>query len=251
MKHQLLHQAAFGLTVFLSTLNLAAQNAAAPLTAPPAQPKWETLASAGITLTKGNSDTMLANLGLNANRKWEQNELALTTSLSYGENAGVKNVDSASGSAQYNRLFSDRFYGGLKLMVTEDAIADLDYRVTVSPLLGYYLVKEAATRLSFEVGPSYIVERLGGVSKSYAGLRVGERFEHKFNARAKMWQGADLTSQVDRFSKYLATFEVGVDSLITEQISLRAVLQDNYDSKPAPGRKANDIRLITGLGYKF
>lgn len=251
MKHRLLHQAALGLSMCLATLNLAAQNPPAPLTPLPAQPKWETLASAGLTLTKGNSDTMLANLGLIANRKWEQNELALTTSLSYGENSGVKNVDSANGSAQYNRLFSDRFYGGLKLMVTEDAIADLDYRVSISPLAGYYLMKEAATRLSLEVGPSYIIERLGGVSKGYGGLRVGERFEHKFNDRAKMWQAADLTSQVDRFSKYLATCELGIDSLITKQVSLRAVLQDNYDSKPAPGRKANDIRLITGLGYKF
>lgn len=228
-----------------------AQNQPAPLTPPPPQPKWETLATAGLTLTKGNSDTLLANLGLTSARKWTQNEVSLGASFSYGENAGLKNVDNLSGFAQYNRLFSERFYGGLKLNAVKDDIADLDYRVTVSPLAGYYFVKEPDTRLSGEVGPSYVIEGLGGVSKSYGGLRVGERFEHKFKNNAKVWQSADFTLQLDRSSKYLVNAELGASAAITDQVSLRVVLQDTYDSIPALGRKANDLRLISGLEYKF
>lgn len=56
---------------------------------------------------------------------------------------------------------------------------------------------------------------------------------------------------MDRFSQYLFNFELGVDSAITKQVSLRAVLQDNYNSQPARGRKGNDVRLITGIAYKF
>ncbi|MFM8468586.1 MAG: YdiY family protein [Limisphaerales bacterium] len=229
----------------------AAQNAAAPLTPPPPQPAWETLASAGLTLTKGNSDTLLANLGVTTAKKWTGNELGLGASMTYGEASGVKNVNNYNAFGQYNRLLSDRFYGGLKLTGLKDDIANIDYRLTVSPLVGYYFIKDAATQLSAEVGPSYVIENLGGVSRSYAGLRVGERFEHKFNDRAKLWQTAEFIPQVDRLSQYLLNVELGVDSAITQQISLRAALQDNYSSKPAAGRKANDIRLITGLGYKF
>ncbi len=235
----------------VTVFQAAAQNPAAPLTPPPLQAKWETVASAGLTLTKGNSDTLLANIGINSTRKWVQNELILGAGLSYGENAGRKNVDNVNGAAQFNMLFSERFYAGFKLTAVKDEIADLDYRVTLSPLAGYYLIKEAKTKLSVEAGPSYVIEQLGGVSKSYAGLRIGERFEQKFNDRAKMWQSADFTPQVDRFSRYLINFELGVDSSITEALSLRAVLQDNYNSIPAPGRKANDARLVTGIAYKF
>lgn len=184
-------------------------------------------------------------------KKWKQNEVALAAAMSYGESAGTKNVDNVSGSAQYNRLLSDKAFLGLKLNAVKDAIADLDYRVTVSPLAGYYFIKEADTRLVAEVGPSYIVEKLGSVSQTYAGLRVGERFEHKFNDRAKMWESADLIPQLDRLSKYVVTAELGVDSVITGGLSLRAVLQDTYDSIPAAKRKSNDIRLITGIAYKF
>lgn len=227
-----------------------AQNQPAPLPPPPPL-KWETLATAGLTLTKGNSDTLLANLGVTSARKWQANEAGLGASFSYGEASGLKNVDNVSGFAQYNRLFSERFYGGLKLNAVKDEIADLDYRVTISPLAGYYFVKATNTLLSAEVGPSYVIEQLGGVSQSYAGLRVGERFEHKFANRARVWQTADFTPQVDRFRKYLVNAELGASAAITDQVSLRVVLQDAYDSIPAPGRKANDIRLISGLEYKF
>jgi putative salt-induced outer membrane protein YdiY len=235
----------------LSTVAVRAQNPAVPLTAPAPQPQWETLASAGLTLTKGNSDTMLANLGVTTTKKWTANEISLGASMTYGEVSGVQNVNNYNGNAQYNRLFSERLYGGLKLNATKDDIANIDYRLTLSPLLGYYFLKEPATQLSAEVGPSYVIEKLGATSRSYAGLRLGERFEHKFSDRAKLWQTAEFIPQVDQFSQYLINVELGVDSTITKQVSLRAVLQDNYNSKPAVGRKANDLRLITGIAYKF
>lgn len=227
-----------------------AQSVSAPLTPPP-PPAWETIASAGLTLTKGNSDTMLANFGVTSAKKWGQNEIGLGSSLSYGETSGQKSVDNLGCFAQYNRLFSERSYGGLKVTAVQDDIADLDYRVTFSPLVGYYLVKEPRTRLSGEIGPSYVIEQLGGVNSSYAGLRVGQRLEHKFNDRAKLWQAADFMPQVDMLNKYLVTFELGLDTAITDQVTLRTVLRDNFDSIPAQGRKENDLRLITGLTYKF
>lgn len=248
---QLTHRFLIAAALAFGLLIAAAQNTAAPLTPPAPQPAWETLASAGLTLTKGNSDTLLANLGVTTARKWTGNEIGLGANMTYGEASGVKNVNNYNAFGQYNRLFSDRFYGGLKLTGLKDDIANIDYRLTVSPLAGYYFIKDAATQLSAEAGPSYVIEDLGGVSRSYAGLRVGERFERKFNDRAKLWQTAEFIPQVDRFSQYLFNFELGVDSAITQQVSLRAVLQDNYNSQPARGRKANDIRLITGIGYKF
>lgn len=232
-------------------LTAAAQNPAAPLTPPAPQPAWETLASAGLTLTKGNSDTMLANLGVTTAKKWTGNEISLGANMTYGEASGVQNVNNYNAFGQYNRLLSERAYAGLKLTAMKDDIANIDYRFTISPLAGYYFLKSATTQLSAEAGPSYVVEDLGGVSRSYAGLRVGERFEHKFSDAAKLWQTAEFIPQVDRFSQYLFNFELGVDSAITKQVSLRAVLQDNYNSNPALGRKANDIRLITGVAYKF
>ena len=80
MKNQFNRLTAIGLVAIcaglLSTVAVRAQNPPAPLTAPAPQPQWETLASAGLTLTKGNSDTMLANLGVTTTKKWTANEIS-------------------------------------------------------------------------------------------------------------------------------------------------------------------------------
>jgi len=45
--------------------------------------------------------------------------------------------------------------------------------------------------------------------------------------------------------------DLGVDTLLSSKLSLRPYLQDTYRSRPAPGRKHNDLKLIVAVDYKF
>jgi putative salt-induced outer membrane protein YdiY len=220
---------------------------------PPAPAKWETTAYTGLTLTRGNSDTFLGTVSLDTKRKWPKDELALGISAAYGKVNSVENQKSVYGFGQYNRMMSDRFYFGARLDALYDGITGVDYRVKLSPLAGYYLIKEAKTSLAFETGPSVVFEKLRGAAReTYLGVRFGERFEHKFTDTTKLWQTLEYLPQVDRWvDKYLLTAELGVDAAITKKVGLRTVLQDIYDSEPSPGRKKNDVRLIAGITYKF
>ena len=221
--------------------------------APPSTNRWETTAAAGLTLTRGNSETLLATLSLDTKRKWEHDEVALGLAGGYGEDHKVRNTEFVNAFGQYNRLLSERFYVGLRADFNYDGIANLSYRVTVSPLAGYYLIKEARTSLAFEAGPSVVFEKYQNQSSdTYAGLRLAERFEHKLTDTTKIWQSATYVPQLDRWTeKYLLTFEAGIDTAITKKWSLRVVFQDIYDSEPAAGNDHNDLRLIAGTAYKF
>jgi putative salt-induced outer membrane protein YdiY len=218
---------------------------------------WETTAAAAITLTRGNSENFLAALSLDTKRKWEKNEAAFGLAGGYGDSTvndvNTKNTEFVKGFGQYNRLFSDRFYGSLRLEGEYDGIAGVDYRFKVSPLAGYYLVKNDRMTLAAEVGPSVVFESLEGEdSRTYCAIRFGERFEYKLTATTKFWESADYSPQVDRWSEnYLINFEAGIDTAINKHWSLRVVFQDMYASEPAAGRKNNDIRLLAGTAYKF
>ena len=59
-------------------------------------------------------------------------------------------------------MFTERFYAGLRLDAAFDGIAELDYRVTLTPLAGYYFIKNAKTTLAVEVGPSLVTEQYSG-----------------------------------------------------------------------------------------
>lgn len=217
------------------------------------KPGWETSAAAGLTLTSGNSDTLLTTLSLDTARKWERDEAFAGVGGGYGENDNKKNTEFLKAYGQYNRLFNERLYGGLRVDGNYDGIANLDYRLTVSPLLGYYLIKEAKTTLSVEAGPSLVLEKYKGKSSdSYLGARFGEKFEHKLSDTTRIWQSLEYVPKVDSWAdKYILTAEVGIETAITKQWSLRVMAQHIHDSQPVSGNKKNDLRLIAGTAYKF
>lgn len=244
------------ITLLASSLCLAASSAfaqtAAVTNAPPKSPPWDASASAGLTLTRGNSKTVLFTGALAADRKWDQNELAFGADGVYGENNSVKNAEQLHGFGQYNRLFGERLFGYLRVEGLHDAIADIKYRITVSPGLGYYFIKTTNTTLRAEIGPGYIYEHDGsGENHSYMTLRLAERFDQKINDHARIWEAVEVLPQVDKFSNYIINGEIGVETTMTKKLSLLTYVQDSYHSEPAPGRLKNDIKLVSAIKYKF
>jgi hypothetical protein len=229
--------------------------------AKPEPKKWESVVTAGLTLTRGNSENFLATIAIGTKRKWTDDELLLGASAGYGDNTtkqadGTK-VDTVTDSyarayAQWNHLLTPRIYAGLRVTGDHDDIANLAYRITVSPLAGYYFIKETNTFLSGEIGPSYVDEKyFNQDADNYIGLRLGERGEYKFKGGSKLWESAEYIPKIDDFGNFLINAEVGVSAPINKSLSVSLVLQDTYKSVPAAGKEKNDLKLIAGLSYNF
>ena len=215
------------------------------------EPKWEKSASLGLTLTRGNSDTLLFTGNVLASKKVAPHEFNLGADATYGETEDVKNAESLHGFGQYNRLFGQRWFGYGRVEALHDDVADVDYRVILSPGAGYYFIQRTNTTLRGEAGPAFIYEKLGGETKGYMTLRLAERFDYRFNERVKLWQTLEFLPQVDRFEKYIINAELGVETSLTKKLSLRTFVQDFYHSEPARGREKNDVKLVTAIAYRF
>ena len=236
--------------------------------------KWESSVAAGATLTRGNSKTFLGTLSLGTGKKWDQNELAFGADAAYGTTEDtqrtVDNTDPANpivtkkdvttttaqsvrAFGQYNRLFTERFYGYARLEGLHDEVADITYRLSLSPGVGYYFFKSKPTELSAEVGPGYIYQKLGHDTDSYATLRLAEKFKQELSDRARMWQSVEFLPQVDKFKNYILNFELGVEADLSanKKFALRVYLDDTYNNVPAAGRKDNDLKLVAALACKF
>jgi len=244
-------------SLLLSTGYLRADDAA---TNAPPKPHWESIASADLTMTRGNSHTFLGAITINSTRKSPSEEFLLGGSAGYGDTT-TKQTDGSEvktetanflkGYGQWNHLFSERLYAGLRFDAVRDQIADIHYRFTVSPLAGYYFIKQTNVFLSGEVGPAYVNQDLGGVTSDYIALRLGDRFEYKFKNGAKIWETLDWLPQVDKFDNWIANAEVGISAPISKSLDLRLVLQDTYNNRPANNRLKNDMKLLAGIGVKF
>ena len=230
-----------------------------PAPAEEKKPKWETSAAAGLTLTRGNSETLLGTVNIATAKKWPKNELSFGADATYGETklpgagASTKNAEATHGFGQYNRLLTDRFFGYARLDALHDAVADVEYRFTLGPGAGYYFIKSDTTTLSTEVGPGMVFEKLRSVEHNYLTLRVSERLQRKISDRARIWQSAEILPQVDNLDNYLINGELGIEADLTKdkKFVLRSYIQDTFDNEPAPSRKKNDLKWVTAIAYKF
>lgn len=227
--------------------------------APPSAPPWESSVAAGLTLTRGNSDALLASVLENTHKKWESDELSFGAGATYGETKlpgatnSTVNANSANVFIQYNHLFTERLYAYAHADAMYDDLADVKYRVTLSPGAGYYFIKEKTTDLSAELGPGYVIQRLGTDDSSFATLRVGEKYHLEFSDRAKCWETVEFLPEVDKLGNYIINAEIGIEGDLTQnkKMRLRCTLQDTYNNQPAVGREKNDAKLITSIVYKF
>ena len=242
-----------------STNATASTNAVAAPVKPPKPPPtaWKSMLAFGLTLTRGNSDTLLATLQAKSEKKWDSNEIHLSLDGTYGRakinGTSTETANSIDGAGQYNRLFNERLYGYFRAEALHDEIADVSYRVTLAPGAGYYLMKTKKTELNVEVGPGLIVEKLDGERTTYATLRAGEKFKRELSDRARMWQSAEVLPQMDNFDNYIVNAEIGIEADLSanKKLTLRSFLQDTYNNNPAPDRQKNDAKLVTAIAYKF
>jgi putative salt-induced outer membrane protein YdiY len=235
-----------------AVVTASAQTATNQLVPPPPKYPWNSTAGAGLTLTRGNSDTLLVTANIETDKKTPKNEFDLGADGSYGEANSVENVDTLHGFGQYNYLFSDGFFGYVRVEALHDGIADLQYRITVGPGAGYYFIKETNTTLAGEIGSSFVTQRLGGMDTSYDTLRLAERYEYKFaNYGARFWQSVEVSPQVDRFDNYQVIAEIGIEAAITKAVGLKTFVQDNFNNEPAANHQKNDVKLVSGISVKF
>lgn len=213
-------------------------------------PKWDVSVALGLSATSGNTDTLLFTLSGRADKAWDQHELHLGADLTYGENNSVKDNENARAFLQYNRLFTDRWYAYGRVDGLHDAIADVEYRFTLSPGVGYYFIKNQQTYLSVEGGPGVVFEKQGSEKNNYFTIRIAQKFEHRFNERVRVWEMVEFLPQVDDWNNFIVNAEVGVESALSQAWAMRLVLQDTYDNQPAPGRKENDFKVIASLAWK-
>ncbi len=215
------------------------------------KPKWDTTAGLGLNLTQGNSESVAGAANILSKGAWKNYAITLGADANYGEQSSVKSVESFRVYGQYDRKLSESFYVFGRAEYYHDAIADIEYRVKLSPGFGWHLIKNDKVTFDVELGPGYVFQKLGSLSDSYATLRVGDRFTYKLSDRARIWQAAEFVPAVEDFGNYLISAEIGVEADLTKKMSLRTVIQDEYTSTPAAARKKNDIKLITSVNYKF
>jgi putative salt-induced outer membrane protein YdiY len=222
--------------------------------APPKDPAiWDKSLIFGLNYTDGNTKTTNINLGGRASRDYENNAWNFQSDFNYGsaaesaDEARRENKNNIRTTGDYRRVLNDTWFAGAGTAFAHDEIADLKYRVIVSPSAGRYLVRDEETKLSLEAGPSYVWDKLGDDSENFVAARIADRWEWKISETAKIFQAAEYLVSVEDSGQYIVNAELGLETAINSYMSLVLSVKDYYINQPAEDRVPNDVLTLTAL----
>jgi putative salt-induced outer membrane protein YdiY len=211
---------------------------------------WKHTIAAGLSLAQGNSESRQVNIEATTSCKSDAAETRLGAVGAYGESEGATSEENARVHAQHDRTIVAGTYAYLNAELFYDKVAAVDYRVVVGPGIGHKLINSETSLLALEAGASYVEESLadeaggGGLS-----LRVMQRYQHSLSGGARIWETVELLPELDFFAACLLPAELGVETAISKQLSMRIVLRDKYDGEPASGSEENDVSIRASLVF--
>lgn len=216
---------------------------------------WDKSIAAGFNLTSGNTETTLLNLAFAAKKEdSDGNIFDSSAAFNYGtdDNARGPNSDDVTrndvrGFARYDHLLSDNWYLGFGTSFLNDDLADIDYRVTVDPSPGVYLLKNDDYKFRVEAGPSYLFERVGGETDNYFAPRIAERFDWIISCTSKLYEKAEVLFDINDSDNYIVNAEAGVEAALSTDLALVFAVRNVYDNQPALDREKNDLQTITSI----
>jgi len=212
---------------------------------------WVSSVDLALNAASGNSDTGYFTAGLTLDKKRGKNEYVAKISYAYGEESGEKSLDELLALASWKRVGSGGYYTGARLDMRQDSLADLDYRLGATFLQGYNLYKSKKGWVTPEIGVGFTLQELGDSETERLNAYVGLHAEYWLHAKTRFYMSSTLFVPFKESSAAYFWGELGIETLLTERMSLKLYLQDSYENSPAAGKEHNDLRIIAGLSFKL
>jgi len=227
--------------------------------APPPKPRWTGDVTAGVTITRSNTDTDNANVSVKLVRSGEVDRITVNAAMLYGRQedpaTGERRTteDSWSGDAKYDYFVSERMFVYANSGVEKDEILDLDLRLLVGGGVGREWFERDAFSFQTEAGLAWHYEDFANGTETTDQItgRLAYHLAKRFNDIVALTHDVAWYPALDDMGDYLLTAEVDVRVSLTETMFGSFKLLFDYDSTPAASADNSSFKSILGLGMSF
>jgi putative salt-induced outer membrane protein YdiY len=225
--------------------------------------KWQAKLAAGVSLSRGNTETNNINIHATLDRRTAESRLSLDYLNNYEDAFGVASQNNLRITGTYDYFLSSRLYTRVPdLEYYRDPLQNIEKRITVGVGLGYDLFKTPKTEWNVTLSPSW--------QKNWY-YSVGEGQDPSPQALAWVFStkfDTDLTDKLEWIFEYrgqLTSKETGSNthhavSTLEFEIHKRlkldlSLIWDRISSPKTTGEGVtpvpDDYQLITSLGIDF
>ena len=238
---------------FFVTVLLLATSATYGQDPPPGQ-TWSGNFGAGLSLTRGNSDTKNVNLSAQlAQRINAKNVAKYDAFYLRGDQNGDLVVDRTTLGGRDEYTISPLMYAFGDVHYLRDKFKRIDYLVSPTVGAGYHFIKEKDLDVAAEGGLGFVVEKDAGLARETSGaLTAKQLLTWKFSPTATVGEVASGLWKTKAFGDALYHFEASIASDLTTRSQLKLSAMDDYKTRPpAAGIKKNDLSIIAAVVMKF
>jgi putative salt-induced outer membrane protein YdiY len=215
---------------------------------------WSGHFAAGLTFTKGNSDTRTFNLALAVEYRSRPRNLVKADGFYLNSREdGVSTVARTSAHLRDEYTFSGRYFAFGDVQFVKDQFKSIDSLVASTVGAGVHLIKTEKEELGADLGAGVILERDEGLDRTTSGVvRAGESYLWKISKSANLTENAFGLWKTRDTSDAYYHFEVALGAAIDDHVEIKIALLDEYKSKPVFDTiKKNDVAGIVSIGYKL
>jgi putative salt-induced outer membrane protein YdiY len=226
---------------------------------PPAE-VWTGSVVLNGALQRGNTNS--ATVGLSANATLRRDDpfyndrFILGADYNYGKtgrgSSAVTTTDNYDGKAEYDRFFTEKFFGYGNVGYLRDRIAGLDVQLTPGAGAGYQWIETPKLNFDTEAGVAYVYEDfdVSGVDQQ-ADLRLDYHVDAKLNPVVSVFNDAEYLCAYDDPADYLIAADAGIRADLTKNFFSQFSVVYHRNDRPAPGFQKDDLSFLLGIGWAF
>lgn len=211
---------------------------------------WEGKGNAGITLSRGNGESLRGTAGLELSRSLGEWEVQTTAALLYGRDNGVSSGERVESSFQLNRGQRSRLYTGFSGEFLHDQPARIDWRAVITPIIGWRALEKEHLELDLEAGPGLTWENRDSVTRGFGSVRLHERLDLQLTKRLHFFQSLTALFEAGDPRNYTVKADAGLESKLGGSWSLRLAGKAVFhgESRQTAGE---DLLVTAGFGYNL
>ena len=237
---------------------------------------WSGLLDTGLSLTRGNSESLTYSLAGKAARVTDRDKITVYNNVIYAKST-VNDVSSTTAHAIRGGVRGDLNVSAKTFVfaftdLEYDAFQHLDLRNVLGGGFGYHVIKTKNTTFDIFGGGSFnqeyyaayalvttnptpppptITTTVASNTRKSGEAVIGESFNTKVNGRTTLSETFSLFPNVSSTGNYRMQFDISASTKLKNWLGWQVTYSDRYITNPPAGLKGNDQLLSTGLRLTF
>lgn len=230
-------------------------SAAASFAQTPAEPKiWTVLASAGLAVTEGNTETSTVNMAYDITYDPQTRNVVRSEGLWIrGESDGALTTSRLGLNLRDEYEINGRTFVFGQNQYLRDEFKSIDYLLAPTGGIGYRLFDTERTKLAVDGALGAVWEKNpAAAARSSGALATGEKLTQTLSTTTTLTQTFSGLWKTKDLEDALVTIGVAVAASMSERMQLKVELLDTFKNKPPLATvQKNDVAMLMAIVYKM